>query len=113
MNKKLPRLFQPNVRLYFMLLTAFALATFFLGAYSDIVAASQFGILILLMIYSRIAARKRTAKLLDYLESMSDGMDLTIRDTPFPAVVYNPNSGEIIWSNDRFISAAGLRIPFF
>ena len=112
-KQKLPRLFQLNVRLYFLLLSAFAIATFFLGSNNEVLAAAQFGIVVLLMIYSRFAAKKRTKKLLNYLESMTDGMDLTIRDMPLPAVVYNPNSGEIIWSNKRFSEAAGLRVPFF
>jgi len=113
MNKKLPRLFQPNVRLYFMLLIAFAISTFFIGKYSRILAGVQVIVLIFLAFYYRIATRKRTAKLLDYLESMSDTMDLTVRDTPLPAVIYNPETGEIIWSNDRFISINELKEPFF
>ena len=113
MNKKLPRVFQPNVRLYFMLLIAFAISTFFIGNYSQILAGVQVVVLIFLAFYSRIATRKRTAKLLDYLESMSDTMDLTVRDTPLPAVIYNPETGEIIWSNDRFIMITNLKEPFF
>ena len=113
MNKKLPRVFQPNVRLYFLLLIAFAISTFFLGDYNQILAGVQVALLALLAIYSRMAIRKRTAKLLDYLESMSDSMDLTVRDTPLPVVIYNPETGEIIWSNDRFISMTNLREPFF
>ena len=113
MNKKLPRLFQPNVRLYFMLLIAFAISTFFIGEYNRELAGAQVVVLILLAVYFRFATRKRTAKLLDYLESMSDTMDLTVRDTPLPAVIYNPESGEIIWSNERFMEISGMKEPFF
>jgi len=113
MDKKLPRVFQPNVRLYFMLLIAFAASTFFIGDYHRILAGAQVVVLITLAVYSRIVTRRRTAKLLGYLESMSDSMDLTVRDTPLPVVIFNSETGEIIWSNDRFISITNLKAPFF
>ena len=113
MNKKLPRTLRPNVRLYFVLFFAFAISTFFLGGFSRELGIIQFLILIALIIYSRYATKRRTAKLIDYLESVSDGMDLTIRDIPLPVMLYNPDTDEIIWSNDKFISAAGLKTPFF
>ena len=113
MNKKLPRILQPNVRLYFMLLIAFAIATFFIGDYYRLLAAIQVVVLISVAVYSQIATRKRTAKLLDYLESISDSMDLTVRDTPLPVVVYNSETGGIIWVSDKFISETSLHVPFY
>jgi len=53
-------------------------------------------------IYLNIATRRRNKKLLSYLESMSESMDLTVRDTPLPVLIYNTETGEIIWSNDKF-----------
>ena len=113
MNKKLPGMLRPNVRLYLLVLLGFAVSTFFLTEYSRELGIAQFSMLLLLVIYSRIATKRRTAKLLDYLESVSDGMDLTIRDIPLPVMIYNPDTDEIIWSNDKFIAAAGLKTPFF
>ncbi|MCL2819458.1 MAG: DHH family phosphoesterase [Oscillospiraceae bacterium] len=102
MSKKLPRFLQPNVRLYFLLLITFAVATFFFGGYGRILAIIQLTIIILAAIYLHIATRRRTVKLLSYLESMSESMDLTVRDTPLPVVIYNTETGDVIWSNDRF-----------
>ena len=113
MNKKLPRLFIPSLRLYFLLLIAFAVSTFFIGTYSRVLAIIQVGVLIILALYSRISSRIRTAKLLDFLESMSDGMDRTIRDTPLPVVIYNSETNDMLWSNDRFASIVNIREPFF
>ena len=96
-----------------LLLIAFAAATFFVGEHNRILAGAQAAALIVLTIYTQIATRKRTAKLLDYLESMTEGMDLTVRDTPLPVVVYNSETSEIIWSNDRFLTISGFREPFF
>ena len=113
MNKKLPRAFQPNVRLYVILLVAFGVSTFFIGDHNRILAGTQLLIVIGLAIYVRIASRKRTEKLINYLESVSDTMDLTVRDTPLPVVIYSTETGEILWSNDRFISMTDLKEPFF
>ena len=113
MNKKLPRIFQPTVRLYVVLLVASAAVTFFFGEHNYIIAGAQVAALLLLLMYSRVSTRRRTAKLLDYLESMSEGMDLTVRDTPLPVVVYNSQTNGIIWANSRFTSIAGMRVPFF
>jgi len=113
MSKKLPRFLQPNVRLYFLLLILFAIATFFFGGYARILAGVQIAVIILAAIYLHIATRRRTIKLLNYLESMSESMDLTVRDTPLPVVIYNSETGEVIWSNDRFSSITGVDEPFF
>ena len=113
MNKKLPRLFQPNARLFFILLVAFAVATLFIGDYNRILAGIEAIVIIFLALYLRIATRKRTEKLLNYLESISDSMDLTVRDTPLPVVIFSSETGEILWSNDRFITITDLKDPFF
>jgi len=113
MNKKLPRLLQPRVRLYFLLLIAFVVTTFFFGHYRLILVSAQVAAIIFAAIYLRFASRRRTRKLLDYLESVSDGMDLTVRDTPLPVVIYNSETGEVIWANDRFQAIAGFEESFF
>ena len=102
MSKKLPRFLRPNVRLYFLLLIVFAVATFFFGSYNRTLAGIQIGVIIMAAIYLNIATRRRNKKLLSYLESMSESMDLTVRDTPLPVLIYNTETGEIIWSNDKF-----------
>jgi len=112
MSKKLPRFLQSNVRLFFLLLTAFAVASFFIGGYGRLLAGVQIVIIIMAAIYLRYATRRRTEKLLGYLESMSESMDLTVRDTPLPLLMYNPETGGLIWSNDRFSTIAGIEGPF-
>ena len=113
MHKKLPRLLRPNVRLYVILLVLFAVSTFFIGDHNRILAGTQFAIVVIFALYSRISMGKRTAKLLNYLESVSDSMDLTVRDTPLPLAIFSTETGEMVWSNDRFISVTDLKEPFF
>jgi len=91
-----------------MLLIAFAVSTFFIGEYFRILAGAQFVVLIFLAIYSRVATRRRTAKLFAYMESISGSLDLTVRDAPLPVVIYNPETGVIIWASDMFISITGV-----
>ena len=113
MNKKLPRLLRPDVRLYYMLLIVFAVSTYFFGGYSTMLAVIQAAVIILSAIFLHFATRRRAGKLLKYLESISDSMDLTVRDTPLPVLIYNSETGEVIWSNDRFNSIASLDEPYF
>jgi len=114
MDKKLPRLLRPNVRLYVILLVAFAVSIFFLGTeHAQLLGGIQLAVVIILATYSRVISKRRAEKLLNYLESISDSMDLTVRDTPLPVVVYSTETGEILWSNDRFIAITDLKEPFF
>ncbi|MDR2599102.1 MAG: DHH family phosphoesterase [Oscillospiraceae bacterium] len=113
MNKKLPRLLQSNVRLFFIILIAFAVATFFFGESSMLLAGIMLVVIVLTAIYLQFASRNRTVKLLNYLESISGNMDLTVRETPLPVLIYNSETGEIIWSNERFNEIANIDEPFF
>ena len=113
MSKRLLRMLQPNVRFYIMLLIAFAVATFFIGGYGRILAGIQAGVIIFAAVFLHMTSRRRTTKLLGYLESISDSMDLTVRDTPLPVLMYNSETGEVVWSNDRFNAITETDEPFF
>ena len=113
MNKKLPRLFKSNTKLFFLLIAIFAILTFFLWRQSQIIAVAEVVVLFILIVYSRLAQKRRTQGLLNYIVSMSDGMDLTVRNTPLPVAVYNSETNEIIWSNDRFVSITGMKAPVY
>lgn len=112
MTRKLPRFLRPNVRLYFLLLIIFAITAFFFGEHGRILAGIQMLIIIAVAIYLRHSTRRRTEKLLNYLESISDSMDLTVRDTPLPVLLHNSETGEVVWSNLRFNSLLGHDDPF-
>jgi len=113
MNKKLPRLLQPNMRLYFLLLIAFAISSLFIGEGGRILAGIQAIVIIIVALYLAIATKRRNKKLLSYLDSISDSMDLTVRDTPLPVLIFNSETGEVIWSNERFATVTGVQEPFF
>ena len=96
-----------------MLLVAFAVSTYFIGEYNRILAVVMAVAILFFVLYSNKVAKNRAARILDYLERMSDGLDSTVRDTPLPVVIFNSETQEILWSNDRFISITELREPLF
>jgi len=95
------------------MLILFAISTFFLGEHGRILAGAQILAVIIAAIYLHFSTRNRTKKLLSYLESMSESMDLTVRDTPLPVLIYNTETGEVVWSNELFASISGTEEPFF
>lgn len=117
MNKKILRLFQPGMQLYFIFLILFAVATFFYGTQSRFLAIIEISIIILLYIFSSISSKKRSQKLLKYIESVTYNINSATKDTlinfPLPMVILNLNDNEIIWSNDNFLKMTGEREHFF
>ena len=113
MNKKLPRLLQPGMRLYFILLVLFAVATFFFHGYHIQLTSGMLVAAVLLAVYWRIAMKRRTNKLLAHLESMTEGLDRAIADSPFPVLIFSSKTHEILWTNDKFVAMTALKDPFF
>ncbi|MCL2079566.1 MAG: DHH family phosphoesterase [Oscillospiraceae bacterium] len=106
MNKKLPKLLQPGVRLHFLLLFVlliiFAVVSYFLGGYGKIAAAAQAVAIVFAAVYIIYSTKRHTERLRKYLVSLTDSMDLTVRTTPLPVLIYNSQTGVVVWSNDRF-----------
>jgi len=96
-----------------LLLVVFAIATFFFGYYSAALAGIQVAVIIIAALYLHTATRRRNIKLLNYLETMSESMDLTVRDTPLPVLIHNSETGEVIWVNEKFSMIAGVEEPSF
>ncbi len=117
MNNKLSRIFQPSMRLYFIVLILFAVATCFFGPKARILAIGEAVIIILLAVFTRMSNTKRADKLLEYIESVTDSMDSAAKDTlvnfPMPVVIFNPSNDLILWSNSKFLEATKGREHFF
>lgn len=112
-GKKLKQLMEPNMRLYFLMLILFAIATFFLGRYELILAAAEFIIILLLFIYTKISGRKKGYEMLEYIESVTSDIDSATKNTlqnfPLPMVIFGLNENNIIYSNESFLSITGER----
>ena len=91
LNRKIVKLFQPSMRLYFMVLVLFAVLTFFFEAHSRYLAIGEVVIVVLLGVYTWVSGKKRTHRLLNYIESFTDNMDSAAKNSlinfPMPTVI--------------------------
>lgn len=108
MHKKLSRLIEPNLQPYFLCLALFIAATAVIQPW---LAAAEAAALVLLYIYHVHQSRKRRRIVLQYVETITGGMDSisknSMLNTPLPVVMFRAETGEILWANDGFIELAG------
>jgi c-di-AMP phosphodiesterase-like protein len=108
---------QPSMRLYFILLIVFAVCTLFFGKDNWPLAAAEIAVIALLLVYTRYSSRKRAEELLHYIEHVASDMDTaaksTLTVTPLPVVVFSSVTGNILWSNRRFLEITGEREHIF
>ncbi len=114
-KKGLSHLLEPSFRLYFLFLAAFAFATALAGQYA---LACVEGIIVLaLLAYFRHSNEVRKKEILSYIDNISSNMDVAAKDTmvnaPLPMVIFQPETEEVIWSNDRFLQITGERDHLF
>ncbi len=114
MNRKLSRLTEPSMRLYFAFLVIFAVVTIFFSPY---LAIGEGVIVLFLFIYSRISAHRRRKEVLRYMESVSFELDTATKDTlvnfPLPMVIFRMADGEVLWNNQSFLQITGDREHLF
>ena len=114
MSKKLIRGFRTNIMLYGMCLAAFVIAAIPL---SPLLAVAE-ALVSALVLYVGVR-RNRMAQhsVRQYLDRVSGGMD-TARSSnmlyaPLPMLVFDLNTGEILWGNDRFLALTDLKEKMF
>ena len=114
MNQKLSRLLEPNMKLYFFVLVAFALFTF---AVDRTVGIVELVIAVSLYLYFRESSKQRRQGVLQYIDSVAGSVDTasksTLINSPLPIMVFRPDTGEVIWSNENFMQLAGAREHMF
>ena len=110
MNRKLNQLLQPSFRLYFICLIVFAAAS---AVFSRPLAGIELGVVAALGLYSHQATLRRRREINKYLDNYAGNVDSATRDTminsPLPMVLFRPESGDIIWTNDRFLRLTDQR----
>ena len=110
MSKKLGRLINPGLGLYFWVMLGFALAALLLDHY--LLAAVESVIVLLLFISYRILRKTRRRQLLRYLQNAPDSLESVSRgQNPFPTVVVRLADGGIIWVNDLFVNITEFTDP--
>ena len=107
-HNKLSRLIEPGRRLDFLALLFFAAVTIFFNPY---LAVAEAAIAILLYLYSYRTGLARRREILKYIDSVSANVDVATKDTmvnaPLPMVIFRPDTEEVIWSNERFLTIIG------
>ena len=114
MNQKLFRLMEPNWKLYFAVLGLYALLAI---PFQPWLAAAELAAAIGLYAWFVRSSRARQKKILQYIDSITGSVDTasksTLINSPLPIMVFRPDTGEVIWSNEDFLQLAGVREHLF
>ena len=114
MNRKLPQLLQPSLQLYFICLVLFALAS---AMFSLPLAVLELAVVVVLALHHRSGLHKRRREITKYIENITGNVDIATKDTmvnsPLPMIIFRPESGDIIWTNDRFLQLTGDKEHLF
>ena len=113
-NNKLSRLLEPNLKFYFLCMALFALAAV---AVSIPLAVIEGVATVALYLYFSQSNKKRRQSVLQYIDSVTGSVDTasksTLINSPLPIMVFRPDTGEVIWSNENFLQLAGVREHLF
>ena len=107
MNKKVRRLVQPSVVLYFVVMGLFCVAAVALRQY--ILAAAEAGVTLVLLGVTYLRSSRRKRALAAYVQSTSELMERTSGEVPFPVALVKLNDNELVWCNKAFSHLAELR----
>ena len=114
MNQLLNRLPEAQTKLFFGVLILFAAITVY---FSPLLAAIEILITALLLVYHLLTRRSREQKVTGFIDTLSRNIAQAGKDTmtnsPFPMVIFRPENGEVIWSNDRFLDLCSDRDHIF
>ena len=107
MNKKLARLLQPGMGVYFVVMLCFCLAALLLNHL--VLAALEAGVTLLLFVSYMILRKLRQRSLLRYIEEAPNTIETKgSGESPFPTVIARLNDGHIIWTNHQFVEITGF-----
>ena len=114
MNQKLSRLMEPNWKLYFAVLGLYALLAI---PFQPWLAAAELAAAIGLYAWFVRSSRARQKTIWQYIDSITGSVDTasksTLINSPLPIMVFRPDTGEVIWSNEDFLQLAGVREHLF
>lgn len=113
-NKKLSRLLESNMKLYFLCLAVFSVAAV---PISPLLALVEGVATVGLYVYFTNRDQKRRQSILQYIDNVTGSVDtaskFTLIHSPLPIMVFRPDTGEVIWSNENFLQLAGVREHLF
>ena len=108
MNRKLGRLIQPGMGVYFAVMLAFAALALVMD--HPILAAAEAAITASLFIFYQFKKAHRRRELEAFIQSATNTLGTTDGGkTPFPMVLTRLGDGAIIWSNELFTQMSGFK----
>ncbi len=108
MNRKLGRLLEPGIDIYFGAMLLFAFAAFLAG---DIpLAGAELAATGVLWAHYLVSKAKRRRELESFILSTTNTLGTTDGGrTPFPMALVRMGDGNMIWANDSFVELSGFR----
>ena len=101
MSKKLARLINPGLGLYFWVMLGFILAALLLGQY--LLAGVEAVVVFLLYLSYLIMRKTRHRQMLRYIQNAPNTIEsVSHSESPFPTAVIRLYDGGIVWVNDKF-----------
>ena len=108
MNKKLKRMLQPGMGLYFAVLVCFCACAFVMRNYP--LAIGEAAVTGVLFIIYLIRKRLRNKELQSFIQTTFNTLDMAQgAELPFPMVLTNLLDSKIIWTNEKFSVMTGFR----
>ena len=113
LGKRITKLTEPSMRLYFICAVLFAAATFCTPIPRIAVAGTELLLILVLYLNYRSTAKKRREAIQRYIDDVTD--DMTTADkasmlsAPIAMMVFRPDTQEILWSNDSFRELTGMK----
>ena len=110
----LSRLTGQGFRVFFALCLAFAVIT---ACFNVWLSLGELALVLVLSLVFRAQTNRRREEVAAYLDSMTLGVDAASRKTmissPLPIVIFQPDTDDIIWSNELFLHMTGDRDHIF
>ena len=108
MNKKLSRMLQPGLWIYFLVLVCFCVAALLLDQYT--LAAVEGIITAALFVFYLVRKRMRNRQVQAFIQSAFNTLYVAKgAESPFAMLLTNLVDGNIIWCNEKFSSISGFR----
>ena len=108
MNRKLGRLLEPGLDLFFIVMLIFAAASLAAGAAS--LALIELAVTGVLFAYYQYSKLKRRRELEAFIQATTNTLGTTDGGkTPFPMALVRMGDGALIWANDGFVELSGFR----
>ena len=113
-HSTLSRITGQGFLVYFVLSLVFAVIT---ACFNLWMSLGELALVLIASLAFRAGSKRRREELSAYLDSMTLRVDAASRRTmiasPLPIVIFQPDTDDIIWSNDRFIHMTGDRDHIF